>query len=45
MPRRGSKEIIKKDKNIFFDQEKSGKRRGRDRLVLKPEKFKRDQYL
>jgi len=38
--RRGTKEILKKDRNIFFNLEKSGKRRGRDRLVLKPEKSK-----
>jgi hypothetical protein len=43
MSRRGYKtEIIKKDKNIFLRSEKSGRRRGRDRLFLKSEKPNKD---
>jgi hypothetical protein len=43
MPRRGYKtEIIKKDKDIFLKPEKSGRRRGRDRLFLKSEKPSKD---
>jgi len=45
MARRGSREIIKKDKKVFFDVEKSGKRRGRDRLFIKPEKIKSKDWL
>lgn len=46
MPRRGHKsEIIKKDKNIFFKPEKSGRRRGRDRLFLGTEKPSKENAL
>lgn len=43
MPRRGTKEILKKDKKIFLEPEKSGRRRGRDRLFLKAEKSHKSQ--
>jgi hypothetical protein len=43
MSRRGDKtEITKKDKNIFLKSEKSGRRRGKDRLFLKSEKPSKD---
>lgn len=40
-----SREILKKDKKVFLEVEKSGKRRGRDRLFLKSEKPKRENWL
>jgi hypothetical protein len=43
--RKGTKEIIKKDKKIFIESEKSGKRKGRDRLFLRGEKPSKEQWL
>jgi len=46
MPKRGyKKEILKKDKNVFFDVEKAGKRRGKNRMFLRSEKSDKKAWL
>jgi len=45
MPKRGKKEIIKKPKKLFFEPEKSGKRKNRKKLYIEPEKRTTDLWL
>jgi hypothetical protein len=42
---RGKKPIVKKDKKIWFDPEKSGRRRGKDRFFINPEKKQTDLWF